>query len=171
MKKKIFAFLTGLSFVLTAQNAVAGSAEQCMADLPHTVSFVHIQDPMRKIGGMVNYEHQYPGKGLGYSQFYQNELCAVSVFLYNLNLPRISAQDVANQQTISERDMATSTAGDTNFIHQVYITSFGNYFLKLRTTCGILYSGDEYKYNDMLATTVSSTVEESIVRSLSNCMR
>lgn len=171
MKKKIFAFIAGLSFVLTAQNAVANSTEQCMDNLPDTISFVHIQDPMRKIGGMVNYERQYPGKGLGYSQLYQNEFCAVSVFLYNLNLPRISAQDIANQQTISERDMATSTAGDTNFVHQVYITSFGNYFLKLRTTCGLLYSGDEYKYNDMLATTVSSTVEESVVRSLNRCMR
>lgn len=171
MKKQIVYLLSGLMTLLTVSTAMAGSVQQCMRQLPDTISFIHIKDPMRKTDSFVNYEKDYPGQGLGYSQSYVNELCMVSVFVYNLNLKKITANDINIQQEQAEQDMLKMLSSNRETVDQVYVTSIGNNFLKLRATCGLLYSGEEARYNEMLTRVVSATVEEQVSASLNSCLK
>lgn len=171
MKKQIVYLLSGLMALFAVSTATAGSIEQCMRQLPNTISFVHIKDPMRKTDSFVNFEKDYPGEGLGYGQSYVNELCMVSVFVYNLNLKKITANHIDMQQTQAEKDMLNMLSANHETVDQVYVTSIGDYFLKLRTSCELLYSGEEERYNEMLARVVSATVEEQVSASLNSCLK
>ncbi len=173
MKKHIINMAIGAAFILSGISASAATnAKQCMQNLPETISFTHVTDPMRKTpNGWSNYEAEPDGKGLGYSQVYNNKVCYVTAFLYDLNLKTITAGDIQNQQKIAEQQMLKSINPNDETINQVYVTYVGDYFLKLRTTCTKLYNGNEAKYNDMTARVSSATVEEQVTASLNNCLK
>ena len=171
MKKKLIYLLSSLTVLLLTCTATAASVEQCMQKLPDTISFVHIKDPMRKIQSLINYEKDYPKQGLGYSQVYANNLCVVSVFVYNLNLKNITAKEIEREQSRAEQDMQKSLPPIRETVDQVYVTFINNYFLKLRTTCNLLYTGEEARYNEMVARVVSSTIEEKVIDSMNACLQ
>ncbi len=173
MKKHIINLAIASMVMLNASIALAaGNARECMQNLPEVISFTHVTDPMRKTpNSWTDYEAEPNGKGLGYSQVYNNKICYVTAFLYDLNLKNITAADIQNQQAISEQQMLKSISPTDETVEQVYVTYVDNYFLKLRTTCTKLYTGDEAKYNEMTARVTSSTVEEHVTNSLTNCLK
>ena len=169
MKKTIFLFFLTMVLLNIPFQAMSKELKQCMRELPNKITFVHIKDALQKeTDGFVDFEQKH--SGYGYSQLYINKTCNITVFVYNAGLPRISANDIMAEQSIAEQQMLQELPDNHPFVEQVYVTYIGDYFLKLRTTCQPLYTGDEARYNDMATRVVSFTTEEQVSAFLNTCL-
>lgn len=164
MKKTVALFLLCVLCAAPAAAVPAFDAQkvkQCMSALPETVELEGLKEPLEKVkNSLVDYEAAQ--RGVGYSQRYQNAVCRITVYLYDLSEKKITPAiieadfvrnlqevgyvfDKIHKKELKQFHSYEVSMLDTKYLANVAFTNtttealmegdFNNYILKGRATC------------------------------------
>ncbi|MDD3668902.1 MAG: hypothetical protein PHX68_01235 [Alphaproteobacteria bacterium] len=114
----------------------AKAAYICMKNAPDTFRLLPIKelDLKKHPAGFNDFEQKSPG--LGYSQYYGNPACRITVYLYNKGLKNITRKNLDAEIAESRQVLRSAPKTMKDAIDDVSIVPYRNAFLKIRYTCG-----------------------------------